>query len=149
MLKGRRHYFTPGVVWRWKNPVLYKQPGYVYRNGEAKLRHRDYAMRVYYKPRSDRYLHHNDGYLRNMYVACTDEIFEGPSTSTWRRTFVQKVGPLKVRIATWVIDFSYDPESWNDWGIMVLRALPAALTMSFVVSYYDPWFCLSRDAYDL
>lgn len=45
---------------------------------------------------------------------------------------------MKVRIATWVIDFAYDPKSWKDWGIMVLRALPAALAMNLVVS------CLSQ-----
>lgn len=74
-----------------------------------------------------------------MYIACTDDIFEGPGTSTWKRTYVHKVGALKVRIATWVIDFAYDPASWEDWGIMVLRALPAALAMTFVVSISSFW----------
>lgn len=98
------------------------------------MRHRDYAGRVSFKPRSDRYLHHNDGYLRNMYVACVDDIYEGPGTSTWKRTYVRKVAPLKVRIATWIIDFSYDPKSWEDWGIMLLRTFPAAIGMALCVS---------------
>jgi hypothetical protein len=70
-----------------------------------------------------------------MYVACVDDIYEGPGTSTWKRTYVRKVAPLKVRIATWIIDFSYDPQSWEDWGIMVLRTFPAALAMALVVSF--------------
>jgi hypothetical protein len=83
---------------------------------------------------SDRYLHHQTGYLRNLIVQAVDEIFEAPGTSTWQRTYVRQVSPLKVRIATWVIDFTYDPESWNDWGVMLLRAFPAAIAMSILVS---------------
>jgi len=56
-------------------------------------------------------------------------MFERTGTTTWRRTYVRKVSPLVVRIATWVIDFSYDPDSWSDWGVQLLRAFPAALAM--------------------
>ncbi|KAK7431149.1 hypothetical protein QQZ08_002189 [Neonectria magnoliae] len=129
-LKGSFHFTEPRTVWRLRNPRLYQKPGYKFNDSEREFRHRDFAGRVSLKARSDRYLHHNDGYLRNLYVACTDEIYTGPGTSTWRRTYVRKVAPLKVRIATWVIDFSYDPESWEDWGIMILRAMPAALAMT-------------------
>ncbi|KAF4980287.1 hypothetical protein FZEAL_3658 [Fusarium zealandicum] len=131
-LKGTHHFFGARTIHRWYNPVLYQKPGYNYTDTENKMRHRDYAGRISFKTRSDRYLHHNDGYLRNIYVAATDEIFEGPGTSTWKRTYVRKVAPMKVRIATWVIDFTYDPRSWEDWGIMILRALPAAIAMALV-----------------
>lgn len=86
------------------------------------------------RPRSDRYLSHIDGRLRNLIVQCTDDIFEAPGNATWKRTYIRKVSPLKARAATWVIDFSYDPESWNDWWVMVLRAFPAAIAMSLCVS---------------
>lgn len=69
-----------------------------------------------------------------MYVAATDEIYDAKGTSTWKRTYIQTVAPWKVRIATWVVDFTYDPESWGDWWMMVARALPAALFMNLVVS---------------
>jgi hypothetical protein len=133
-LKGSMHFFNPRSVYRWGNPVLYQKPGYNFTDGETKMRHRDYAGRVSFKIRSDCYLDYNDGYLLNMCVAATDNIFEGPGTSTWKRTYVRKVAPMKVRIATWVIDFAYDPQSWKDWGIMLLRALPAAIAMALVVS---------------
>lgn len=132
VLKGEMHFFNPRSLWRWRNPYLYQEPGYAYDERETVHRHRDYAGREAHKVRSDRYLHHNDGYLRNMYVAATDVIYEAPGTSTWKRTYVQQVAPWKVRIATWVVDFTYDPESWNDWWIMVLRALPATLLMNLV-----------------
>lgn len=73
-----------------------------------------------------------------MYVACTDEIYEAEGSSTWKRTYLRKVAPMKIRIATWVIDFTYDPESWQDWGVMMLRALPAAIAMALVVCFSDP-----------
>jgi hypothetical protein len=90
------------------------------------------------KPLSDRYLHHYNGYLRKLIVQCTDDIFEAKSNVTWSRTYVRKQAPLKVRMATWVIDFSYDPESWNDWWVMILRAFPAAIGMSLAVSTSSP-----------
>jgi hypothetical protein len=125
--------FSPRSKFRWRNPYAYQQPGYVYSDTLTVRRHRDYAGREAHKVRSDRYLHHNDGYLRNMYVAATDAIYDAKGTSTWKRTYVQMVGPWKVRIATWVVDFTYDPESWGDWGLMVTRALPAALLMNLMV----------------
>lgn len=96
-------------------------------------RHVDFAGREKKLTYSDRYLHHNDGYLRNLIVACTDELFEAQGNTTWRRTYIRSAAPLKIRIATWVIDFSYDPESWQDWSVQLLRAVPAAFAMAFVV----------------
>lgn len=139
-LKDWLHIFTSNTSFRWRRVHHYQEPGYVYDvvGGSAaqqpQFRHRDFAGRVCNKPLSDRYLHHHDGYLRKLIVQTTDDIFEGPDTVTWRRTYVRKMAPLKVRIATWVIDFSYDPDSWSDWSIMVARALPAAIAMTLCVS---------------
>jgi hypothetical protein len=69
-----------------------------------------------------------------MYVACTDEIFEGPGTSTWRRTYIQSVASYKVRIATWVLDFTYEETDKTAWWVMLGRSLPAAIAMTFFVS---------------
>lgn len=107
-------------------------------------RHRDFAGRVCSKPKSDRYLHHQAGHLRNLIVQCTDDIFSAPGNSTWQRTYIRNVSPLKSRVATWVIDFSYDIDSWQDWGIMVLRSFPSAIAMTFLVSVPLLSFPLSR-----
>ncbi|KEY69033.1 hypothetical protein S7711_03333 [Stachybotrys chartarum IBT 7711] len=131
VLKGSRHFFGNRSNFRWYNPIVYQQPGYQFNDNERVHRHRDYAGRVSHHTRSDRYLHHIDGHLRNMYVACSDEIYDGPGTSTWKRTYIRKVASHKIRFATWVIDFSYDPKSWADWGVMILRAFPAAIAMTF------------------
>ncbi|KAK9784139.1 hypothetical protein SCAR479_00698 [Seiridium cardinale] len=50
--------------------------------------------------------------------AASDEIYEGPGTLKWRRASVRDVSPWNVRIATWVIDFDQDPDSWKAWFCM-------------------------------
>ncbi|KAM7216379.1 hypothetical protein V8F06_008199 [Rhypophila decipiens] len=129
-LKSWKHIFsgTP-TEYRFEPYHHWQRPGYVYQDVNN-YRHRDSAGRIMVRPRSDRYLHHQDGRLRNLIVQCTDDIFAAPGNATWKRTYIRKVSPWKARAATWVIDFSYDPESWNDWGVMVLRAFPAAIAMS-------------------
>ncbi|RYP55740.1 hypothetical protein DL769_010060 [Monosporascus sp. CRB-8-3] len=157
-LKAWLHIFGPQKLHvRWWYTHHIKLPGWKYET-EQTFRHRDFAGRVRTGPMEDRYLHHLDGRLRKLIVACSDDLFEGPDNTTWRRTYVRSehflelfvplipqfestnfrmetfrmVSPLKVRIATWVIDFSYDPKSWEDWWIMLLRAFPAAFAMSFL-----------------
>ena len=134
-LKAWMHVFTTQTIRRWKNPHHFKHPGYAYQTLKTH-RHRDWQNRVFTGPYEDRYIHHYDGRLRKLIVACTDDIFQESNTATWRRTYVRKVSPLKVRVATWVIDFSYEPDSWEDWGIMLLRAFPAALAIQFLVSFH-------------
>ncbi|KAK3936410.1 hypothetical protein QBC46DRAFT_419300 [Diplogelasinospora grovesii] len=138
-LLGTWHIFsTGGMSYRWMRPEHYKAPGYRYQS-QLTYRHRDKAGRVRDKlPYEDRYIHHYDGKLRKLIVACTDEIFVNQSTSTWRRTYVRKVSPLTVRLATWVIDFTYDPASWEDWWVMLLRAFPAAMAMQCVFWHGEP-----------
>jgi hypothetical protein len=134
VLKGSRHCFNKRTRWRWLNPVFYQDPGYEYIDKELRHRHRDAAGREAYRGRSDRYLHVNSAHLRNLYVACTDDIYEAPGTSTWKRTYVQKVASMRIRLATWVLDFNYKPKNWSDWAVSVLRSLPVTLAMSLWVS---------------
>ena len=136
-LKTWTHIFGPQkLTWRWRFVNFVKLPGYQYTSTKM-FRHRDFAGRVKEGPMEDRYLHHEDGSLRKLIVATSDELFEGADNTTWRRTYIRMVSPLRVRIATWVIDFSYDPKSWDDWWVMLLRALPAAFATSLFVSQKD------------
>jgi hypothetical protein len=127
------HVFASQWTWRWKFVHHYQKPGWVYDDANI-YRHRDYADRIVNKSKSDRYLHHRNGKLRNLIVQCTDEIFRGPANTTWQRTYVRNASPLSIRIATWVVDFT-DPESWEDWGSMLLRAFPAAFALLFCVRF--------------
>ncbi|KAK5659972.1 hypothetical protein OQA88_13437 [Cercophora sp. LCS_1] len=127
-LKTWNHILTTHTSFRWTFVNFFQKAGWIYED-RSNRRHRDFAGRVCEKPLSDRFLH-NEGYLRNLIVQCTDDIFQGPANSTWRRTYIRNVSPLKSRIATWVLDFSNDPESWEDWVIMLLRTVPAAIAMT-------------------
>lgn len=139
-LKAWQHILGPQNLYRrWTYTHYIKLPGWKYDSSQT-FRHRDNAGRVKQGPLEDRYLHHVEGRLRKLIVACSDDLFEGPDNTTWRRTYIRMVSPLRVRIATWVIDFSYDPKSWDDWWIMLLRALPAAFAMSFFVSAIARYF---------
>jgi hypothetical protein len=134
-LKSSHHIWgTPGLIHRWMRVNYFKMPGYRYQTNVT-YRHRDAAGRVKKnKPYEDRYIHHKDGRLRKLYVACTDDIFEAAGTSTWRRTYVRKVSSLGTRLATWVLDFSYEPDTWESFWVLLARSFPAAIAMQFVVS---------------
>lgn len=123
--------------WRTKKPNAFQQPGWLY-NTTSLFRHRDAFGRVKKKPMMDRYLHPLDGKLRKLIVSSSDDIYEGPGTSTWRRTYIRNVAPWNVRISTWVMDFHQDPNSWPAYFYMLLRAMVAnvALQIAFYVKCY-------------
>ncbi|KAF3904847.1 hypothetical protein ABW20_dc0105623 [Dactylellina cionopaga] len=113
---------------RWYSFIFEAQ--YVY-EATRRFRHRDAAGRVIERPLCDRYIHHGTGKLRKLVVACTDDIHRVNGTATWRRTYVKNGSALKVRIATWVIDYDKDPGSVESKIIQMLRALPAAISLVF------------------
>ncbi|KAK6523505.1 hypothetical protein TWF281_001485 [Arthrobotrys megalospora] len=129
-LKTSSHIFDPQTNFRKMGVHFIKEAGYVYQSTE-KFRHRDYLGRVFEGPQFDRYLHHKTGKLRKLIVSCTDDIYQGAGTSTWRRTYVRSQAGLKVRIATWVVDYSKDPNDWETWFTQLLKAFPAAFGMTF------------------
>ncbi|KAK6532505.1 hypothetical protein TWF281_006694 [Arthrobotrys megalospora] len=116
-------------TFRWEAPNWVQDPAYIYDN-TTEYRYRDFAGRVCEKPLHERYLHHDDGTLRKLIVSCTDSIYQGPGTSTWRRTYVRNVSELTVRIATWIIGYNENPGTWKTYAIQVARALPASLLMA-------------------
>jgi len=72
--------------------------------------------------------------LEQLIVMAADELLEVPANTTWIRRYIQKVAPLKVRAASWVVDYGEDPDSWEDWLVMLLRVFPAAIVSSLCVS---------------
>lgn len=85
-------------------------------------------------PTDDRYLSPFDGHLAKLHVQSTDELYQGQGNTTWRRTYVRSVATWVERLATWPIDFSVDPQSWKDWGMVLLRFIPASLVLSLLAS---------------
>jgi hypothetical protein len=82
----------------------------------------------------DRYLSPYNGHLAKMHVQATDQLYDGQGTTTWRRTYIRSVAPMSNRIATWPIDFVVDPQSWKDWGIILLKFIPASFALTFCAS---------------
>lgn len=134
-LKTWGHIFssTTETRFRWKRPHHYQDPNFRYASA-AIFRHRDYAGRVREEPQGDRYLHALDGNLRKLIVQCTDGLFTAPGTTTWRRTYVRRVSPLTVRVATWVIDYKDKPEGPADYAVLLGRTVVASVAMFFTVS---------------
>lgn len=120
-----------------KKPNAFQEPGWFY-NSTTLFSHHDAFGRASKKPLMDRYLHPMDGRLRKLIVASSDDIYEGPGTSTWRRTYVRNVAPWNVSIATWVTDFDHDPNSWKAYVYMLIRAAVAnvALQIAFYIKCY-------------
>ncbi|KAH7323492.1 hypothetical protein BKA65DRAFT_567230 [Rhexocercosporidium sp. MPI-PUGE-AT-0058] len=135
-LKGIFHFFDLDTRFRFKYPHLYQLPAFQYGSSQS-CRHRDSMHRVFTGPLDDRYLSPWDGHLAKLHVQATDELYDAPGTTTWRRTYIRSVAPLNVRIATWVIDFSADPKSWKDWGLILLRFVPASFALTFLVLGQD------------
>ncbi|KAF3105133.1 hypothetical protein TWF594_005718 [Orbilia oligospora] len=119
-------------IFRWGTFDWVQNPAYIY-DDTIQYRYRDFAARVCEKPLHERYLDHDDGRLRKLTVACVDDIYQAPGTSTWRRTYVRNVSELKVRIATWIIDYDENPGTWKTYGIQVVRAFLASMLMVFLV----------------
>ncbi|KAK6348034.1 hypothetical protein TWF718_005854 [Orbilia javanica] len=119
-------------VFRWMYFDWVQNPAYVY-DDTIQYRYRDFASRICEKPLNERYLDHDDGSLRKLTVACTDDIYQAPGTSTWRRTYVRNVSELKVRIGTWIIAYNDNPGTWKTYGIQVARAFLASMLMVLLV----------------
>jgi hypothetical protein len=148
--RGKRpqHFLHPSWVYVLQSPSTASPSGYNVQTstGRAVLRHRDYVGReVTYDPSkagqlakatTDRYLHHDDGRLRTLIVACSDDIWDAAvahrTGATWRRTYARSQAPLKVRIVAWVIDYS--PKRSCEWYLVELLKLPVAMAgLMFVV----------------
>jgi hypothetical protein len=143
------HYLAPSHAYQLATAP--GAPGVSTTSGKAVLRHRDYVRReeVYDPadgsrwPRAvrDRYLHHDDGKLRSLIVACSDPVWDaavsGSTGATWRRTYARPQAALKVRIAAWVIDYS--PKRNCSWYCIELLKTPVAMAgMMMVVSEATP-----------
>jgi len=103
----------------------------------ANFRHRDCDRRETMHRLTDRYIHHHEGKLRTLMVACSDDVWAAAmskrSGSTWRRTYVRKMAPFRVRIVSWVVDFSKS-RSCGWYCVELLKSIPATIVMTALVS---------------
>lgn len=135
----QRGYFNlPHVrtAWKWAFPNAYQKSGYKYESKTVE-RHRDGMGREKYTTEDDRYLSPWDGRLAKLVVQCTDELYDGPQNTTWRRTFIRNWGPILLRVANWPTKTvsSSNPAEWSgeDWGMIIVRWIPSVLALYCLV----------------
>ncbi|KAM3077360.1 hypothetical protein ACMFMG_006710 [Clarireedia jacksonii] len=67
--------------------------------------HRDALGRQLYSDRfDDRYINPETGCLEELVVQCTDDVYYGPRTATYKRTFIRNGAPKTLRLANWPIN---------------------------------------------
>jgi hypothetical protein len=101
------------------------------------FRHRDAMRRVWKGYEDERYLRPEDGRAVDLIVQSTDDIYDGPSNSTWRRTYVRNISAFIVRVAHWPVrNVPNDPKKWTqrDWTTVCLWWIPASVCLLLVVS---------------
>lgn len=70
-------------------------------------------------------------------VACTDEIWKmamaKKNETTWRRTYIRKMAPYRVRLASWVIDYT-EGRNCGSYMVELMQSLCFMVVMMAVVS---------------
>lgn len=109
-------------------------PGHVYEREH--VRHRDSMRRVKIDREEDNYLSPFDGHLATLVVQSTDDIYNGPANSTWRRTYMQHVTPRTIRLANRLVG-NAPSELKNKQGKEKWKAVkkwaPTCLTLLFLL----------------
>ena len=135
--KGYRNMFSTRTNFRWpKSFHSHQRAGLAYASGQ-KYRHRDAAGRIFNGIEEDRFIA-LDRHIERMMVQCTDEIYEGPRNSTWRRTFVRNMAPWAVRIANWPLNKTpLNKQHWSteDWFWVVVKWPVSCFFLIFTVCF--------------
>ncbi|KIW19459.1 hypothetical protein PV08_00031 [Exophiala spinifera] len=132
--KGYRNLFSQRTTFRWKSFHSHQKPGLTKGAGRDH-RHRDAVSRIHTGQDDDRFLA-LDSHLERMMVQCTDEIYEGPRNSTWRRTFLRNMAPWTIRIANWPMNTApIDSKHWtqNDWLWIIAKWPVSCICLSFTL----------------
>src|ERR1700761_6182893 len=138
--KGYRNLFSNRTTYRWpKSFHSYQRPGLAYASGRT-FRHRDAVNRIFNGIEEDRFIA-ADRHIERMMVQCSDEIYDGPRNSTWRRTFVRNMAPWAIRIANWPLNTTpIDSKHWSgeDWLWIVVKWPFSCFFLIFTVLLLDP-----------
>jgi len=140
-LQGGLNCCCAGLPCRGKRPHHYLPPRWEYvprlAPGQQPIfYHRDFAGRETAHPLTDRYLHHADGKLRTLMVACSDDIWqmamEKRNETTWRRTYIRKMASYRTRMASWIVDYTKE-RNCGTYSVELLQSLLFATAMMLLV----------------
>jgi hypothetical protein len=105
-LKGyTRNFFAKSfkLQMQVRSPHSVQSPG-ISTPGDQKYRHQDSLQRIYEGSFDDLYLDPFTGRVQELVVQCTDRVYRGLKNSTYKRTFIQNVAPITLRIANWPVE---------------------------------------------
>lgn len=133
--KVHRNFFHLRAKYSWASPNSYQLAGRSY-TARVHWRHRDAMRRIWNGVEDDRYLNPNDGRVNDLVVQATNDVYDGPANSTWRRTYVRNVSSIIVRVAQWPFTkVPRDSKQWSreNWTIVGLWWLPTCISLLVVV----------------
>lgn len=124
---------------RWKAPHYYQEPSWKH-DPAYSFRHRDCMARVWQGAEDDRYLSPFDGHISKLLVQCTDEIYENPGTSSYRRTYIRNVSTRMLRLANWPTShFDFVKNEYREYGTgwLIAKWIPACLALTVMILFAD------------
>lgn len=133
--KIHRNFFHPRAKYSWAFPNSYQLAGHSY-TARIEWRHRDAMRRIWNGVEDDRYLNPDDGRVNNLVVQTTNDVYDGPTNSTWRRTYIRNVSSIIVRVAQWPFTkVPNDSKQWSreNWTNVGLWWLPTCISLLVVV----------------
>lgn len=113
-------------------PLWIRQPGIKYQPTRV-FRHKDSLGRLWIGPEDDRYLSATDGRLSELVVQASEDVWNGPSNSTWARKKVQKCTPAMLRVVYSLLGDHLQSRPGASWGDVCLGWLPACLIIAVLV----------------
>ncbi|KAF4539923.1 3-hydroxyisobutyrate dehydrogenase [Lasiodiplodia theobromae] len=136
--KGFINALNPRSRFRWKEPHFYQEPAWKYDQAYS-YRHRDGMTRVWQGAEDDRYISPYDGHIAKLVVQCTDEIYENPGNSTYRRTYIRNVSTKMLRLANWPTShFDFEKGEYREFGTgwLVAKWIPTCLALTVMIVFY-------------
>ncbi|KAL1615920.1 hypothetical protein SLS54_008754 [Diplodia seriata] len=137
--QGLVNALNPRSRFRWKAPHFYQEPAWKY-DPSYSYRHRDGMTRVWQGAEDDRYLSPYDGHIAKLVVQCTDDIYENPGNSTYRRTYIRNVSTKMLRLANWPTShFDFAKGEYREFGTgwLIAKWIPACLALTVWIVFYD------------
>lgn len=142
----------------FEHPCSYQPPYRRYGDGQSDRiihKHLDVFHRGYKGRDDDQLLDPIDGRVRRLFVQVTNQIYEEPNDTTWRRTYIRNISPHIIRLAWWpyakapLAQASYSSKgglrarfkartaAWTNehWTSVGLRWIPACVGLLVMVSF--------------
>jgi hypothetical protein len=71
-----------------------------------------------------------------LVIQATDNVYNGPANSTWKRVYIRNIGPWSLRLAGWTVNLSTNTKYWTtwDWVLFSLKWFVSCIGLACLVS---------------